>query len=52
MKILFLIIMLLLFMCMRVHGQRTCGSELNLAELKQSDPLRYQRIMDLENKKL
>ncbi|MDP4239326.1 MAG: hypothetical protein Q8904_07650 [Bacteroidota bacterium] len=46
------ILLKLLFICLcaQVHGQRTCGSELNLSKLKLSDPARYQRIMDLENR--
>ena len=36
--------------CIHVHGQRKCGSELNLTEMQQTDPARYQRIMDLENR--
>ncbi len=44
-----LYIILFLF-CINVHGQRNCGSELNLTKLQQTDPARYQRIMDLENR--
>ncbi|MDR0413717.1 MAG: zinc metalloprotease [Dysgonamonadaceae bacterium] len=32
-----------------VQAQRYCGSALNLTELHQTDPARYQRIMDLES---
>lgn len=36
--------------CIHIYGQRTCGSELNLTKLQQTDPARYQRVMDLENR--
>jgi hypothetical protein len=32
-----------------VFGQRYCGSELNLVQMQQTDPVRYQRIMTMEN---
>ena len=35
--------------CIHVQGQRNCGSELNFTKLQQSDPAKYQRMMDLEN---
>lgn len=37
-------------LCIHVYGQRTCGSELNLSKLQQTNPARYKRVMDLENK--
>lgn len=42
--------MIFFLLCMNIYGQRTCGSELNLSKLSQTDPARYKRIMDLENK--
>ena len=33
---------------LNIFGQRVCGSVLNMSELQQTDPVRYQRIMDLE----
>ncbi|MDR3287342.1 MAG: hypothetical protein LBT27_07860 [Prevotellaceae bacterium] len=32
-----------------IYGQMHCGSELNLTELQNTNPIRYQIIMDLEN---
>jgi len=40
---------IMFMLCTSVYGQRTCGSELNLTQIQQTDPARYQRIMDLEN---
>lgn len=42
-------IIALLAICANIQAQRTCGSELNLTELKQADPARHQRAMLLEN---
>lgn len=39
----------MLLFCVNIYGQRTCGNELNLTVLKQTDPERYQRVIDLEN---
>ena len=36
--------------CIYIYGQGICGSELNLTKLQQTDPARYQRVMDLENR--
>ncbi|GAB6012690.1 M43 family zinc metalloprotease [Viscerimonas tarda] len=46
----FLIFNIFMFvLCIHVYGQRTCGSELNIAEIQQTDTARYLRIMALEN---
>jgi hypothetical protein len=42
-------IMGMLILCLNVQAQRNCGSVINLTELQQTDPVRYQRIMNLEN---
>jgi hypothetical protein len=42
-------IIFMLSLCIHIYGQRTCGSELNITEIQQTDPARYQRIMALEN---
>ncbi len=49
MKKIILNIMIFL-LCIHIHGQRRCGSDLNLTKLQQTDPARYQRVMDLENR--
>jgi hypothetical protein len=46
-KIIFITVAIAL--AMNVSGQRFCGSELNLTQLQQTDPVRYQNIMNLEN---
>lgn len=45
------ILVLVLFnvLIISTFGQRTCGSEMDLDHIQQTDPDRYQRIMDLEN---
>lgn len=40
----------LFLLCTHIYGQRTCGSELNISQLQQLDPARYQRILDMENR--
>ena len=40
----------MLLSCIQVYGQRRCGSQLNLIELQQTDPARYQRFMELESR--
>ena len=31
------------------YSQRTCGSELNMEQIRRTEPLKYQRITDWEN---
>ncbi|MDR1552298.1 MAG: zinc metalloprotease, partial [Prevotellaceae bacterium] len=45
---LFLSLIIFLF-CINTFGQRTCGSDLNLIELQQTDIARYQQIISHEN---
>lgn len=44
-----IISILLLIFAFNIHGQRYCGSELNLDTLQQTNPARYQRIMAIES---
>ena len=40
-----------IFLCItitQVNAQRTCGSIMNLSDIQQNDPTRYQRIMQIE----
>ena len=46
-KVLYTIIFLF---SIHIYGQRNCGSQLNLNELRQSDPARYERVMELESR--
>jgi hypothetical protein len=47
-KSIFLSALMLTFVA-HVYGQRYCGSVMNIAEIQQNDPARYQRIMELED---
>jgi len=47
-KIVLLLTTMIALLC-NVFAQRFCGSQLNLTEIQQTDPERYQRIMDIEN---
>jgi hypothetical protein len=46
---LFYLITGMLALCLNLQAQRYCGSVINLTELQQTNPVRYQKIMDLEN---
>ena len=35
--------------CINIYSQRTCGSELNMEQIRRTEPLKYQRIMNWEN---
>jgi len=47
-KFVFFLMFLTIFL-IDIHGQRHCGSVMNLEEIQQTDSARYQRIMALEN---
>ncbi|WP_143959647.1 M43 family zinc metalloprotease [Litoribacter populi] len=48
MRILLFLIFLTIGLNNEIFAHRTCGSEINLESIKQNDPDRYQRIMQME----
>lgn len=41
---------MLILLCFQAYGQRKCGSILNLTQIQNTDPVRYKRIMDFEDR--